>query len=156
MHKIISLSRSACIHWIRSVCVNINISVIRSVCIKIERSAIKSVRINIIEKIIRIVLIFWIQTEILVISFGHKFGHIWSCLVIFGQWSYMLISLIIFSLINFRHQFLEKFAIWFSEKKKRGVGLGGQRPFGNFSKNLWFLGRQASLWRSVITSVFIN
>ena len=129
MHKIISLSRSACIHWIRSVCVNINSSVIRSVCIKIDRSAIRSVCINIIKILIRIVLIFWIQTEILVLSFGHKFGHIWSCLVIFGQWSYMLILLIIFSLINFGHQFLEKFAIWFSEKEAGGLDKGRSEFF---------------------------
>ena len=92
IHKIISLGRSACIHWIRSVCVNLNSSVIRSVCIKIDRSAIRSVCINLIKILIRIVLIFWIQTEILVISFGHKFGHIWFHLVMFGHiWSYMVI-----------------------------------------------------------------
>ena len=59
-------------------CVNINRGVIMSVCIKIDRSVIRSMCINIIEILIRIVLVFWIQTEILVISFGHKFGHIWS------------------------------------------------------------------------------
>ena len=58
MHKIISLSRGACIHWIRSGCVNIDSSVIRSVCIKIDRSAIRSVCINIIKILLRIVLIF--------------------------------------------------------------------------------------------------
>ena len=133
MHKIIILSWSAWIHWIRSVCVNINSSVIRSVCIKIDRSAIRSVCINIIKILIRIVLIFWIQTEILVISFGHKFGHIWSCLVIFGQWSYMLILLIVFSLINFGHQFLEKLSNMIFWKRSGGVG---QRLFGIFLKIL--------------------